>query len=104
MCINDKKIMNAIQYSESMLENATMGNWNKVINMEVKRGELLEQLFSGDLKNNVVADMDTKIQKIIAINQQLETISLHARDNTRNELSSLSKGRQAVNVYAQNSA
>ncbi len=100
----DKQIQSAIVCSESMLKDAAAGNWNKVIDIEVKRSELLEQLFSGSIQHHNVVDIDNKIQKIIDINKQLEKITLKARENSRSEISTISKGRHAVNMYAMNSA
>ena len=86
-------------YSETMLKNAEAGNWDKVIDIEVQRSELLEKLFSS---TDNVDEMDDKIRKIIDINKKLETITLNARESARTEISSINKGRHAVNVYAQN--
>ncbi len=96
------QLQKAVKCSEIMLKDAEAGNWDKVVNIEAQRSELLEKLFSGAHQENNADDMDDKIRKIIAINEKLEAITLKARDSTGEEIASMSKGRKAVNLYAQN--
>ena len=100
--MSNQQLHKAIECSEIMLKDAEAGNWEKVFDIEAQRSALLEKLFSGADKENNVQDMDDKIRKIIAINKKLEAITMQARDNTRDELSSMNKGRHAVSLYAQN--
>ncbi len=100
--MSNKHLLKAIMCSEIMLKDAEAGNWDNVANIEAQRSELLEKLFSGAHQGNNVDDMDNKIRKIIAINEKLEAITLKARDSTGEEIASMSKGRKAVNLYAQN--
>ena len=103
MNTTNKQLENVVEYSESMLKNAEAGNWDSVIDIEAQRGELLKKLFSGSPQDNNVADMDVEIRKIISINEKLEAITLNAREDTRDEMVSASKGRHVVSAYAQNS-
>ena len=100
MC--NKQLQNAIECSEIMLKDAEAGNWDKVFEIETRRSNLLKKLFSSPERENNVADMDDKIREIIAINKKLEAITLKARDDAQKGIASISKGRQAVNLYAQN--
>ncbi len=97
-----KQLHKAIECSKKMLLDAEAGNWEKVFDIEAQRSVLLEKLFSSTNKENNVQEMDEKIRKIIAINKKLEAITLKARDDTHKDITSISKGRQAVNLYAQN--
>ena len=97
-----KQLLNVVACSETMLKDAEAGNWEKVIDIEVKRSELLEQLFSSSSQDNNIEDMDDKIQQIIDINKKLESITIKARDNVRNDIAIINKGQNAVNMYAQN--
>lgn len=103
MSDTSKQLQNVIKCSESMLKDAEAGEWDKVISIEAQRNKLLEKLFSGSREDNSVAEMDNKIRKIIDINKKLEEITLNARDNARNEISSIAKGRNALDQYAKNS-
>ena len=96
------EFQNVVNYSMMMLRDATAGNWDNVITIEAQRSELLEKLFSGSSHTNDVDDMDDKIRKIIDINNKLEAITLNAREDASNNMSSINKGRQAVRLYAQN--
>jgi len=99
--MSNQQLHKAIECSEIMLRDAEAGNWENVFAIEAQRSALLEKLFSGTVKENNVQDMDDKIRKIIAINKKLEAITMQARDNTRDDIRSMSKGRHAVNQYAQ---
>lgn len=92
----------AVNYSKKMLSNASAGNWDKVIDIEVQRSELLEKIFSTSSHDNNIEEIDDKIRKIIDIDKKLEVITLNAREDARNEIMSINKGRQAVKTYAQN--
>ncbi len=100
--MRNTQLQNAVKCSEIMLKNAEAGNWDKVFDIEAQRSDLLERLFSGSKQENSVEDIDDKIRKIIDINKKLEAITLEARDNTRNDIASISKGRHAINLYEQN--
>lgn len=97
-----KQLQNAIGYSETMLKDAKAGNWDKVIDMQAQRSELLKELFSGTSGNDNTADIDNKICKIIDLNTKLEGVVANARDNAGNDITSINKGRQAVSLYTQN--
>jgi len=99
--MSNKQLHIAVECSEKMLRDAEAGNWENVFNIEAQRNMLLEKLFSSNNQENSVQEMDDKIRKIIAINEKLEAITLKARDSVRNDITSMSKGRHAVNVYEQ---
>jgi len=103
MNLNNEQLDNALDCTEIMLKNAESGNWDRVMDIEVQRGELLEKLFSTPHKNSNIADMDEKIRKIIDMNKKLEAITINARDHSGSHIASLNNGRRAVNVYMQNS-
>jgi len=100
--MRNKQLQNAVVCSQTMLKDAKAGNWEKVFEIEIQRRDLLEKLFSSSRQENNIEDMDDKIRQIIAINKQLETITLKARDSARSDITSISKGRHAVSSYAQN--
>lgn len=99
----NEQLQRVVEYSKTMLENAQAGNWDSVIKIEARRGELLKKLFSVSPQDNNVAEMDAEIRKIISINEKLEAITLSAREDARSDMASANKGRHAVDVYAQNS-
>ena len=96
-----KQLLNALEYSETMLKDAVVGNWGKVIKIETQRNELLKEVFSTPNVNDDMADIENKICKIIDINRKLEAVAANARDNAGNEITSINKGRQAVMQYTQ---
>ena len=102
--MRNKQLQSAITCSEIMLKDAQAGNWDRVFDIEVERSELLEKLFSGSDRENNVDEMDAKIREIIAINKKLEAITQKARDDARDDIASIGKGRHAINSYAQNAS
>jgi hypothetical protein len=98
----NKQLLDVVEYSESMLKDAEAGNWDKVIDIEVQRNQLLENLFSSSSRHNEIDDIDSKIHQIININKKIESAAAQARDNIHKDITSISKGRQAVGLYAQN--
>lgn len=102
MNIIRKQLQNALEHSEAMLKDAEAGNWDKVIEMEAQRSELLKKLFSSPYGRDNIADIDNKIGEIIDINNKLEAVVAKARDNAGNDITSINKGRRAVSLYTQN--
>ncbi len=101
MSNNTQQLQEAVMYSETMLKDAEAGDWKNVFEIEAQRRELLEKLFSNSNSKNTVEDMDENIRKIIDINLKLEALTRKARDTAHDEIASLSKGRNAINQYAQ---
>ena len=103
MDIKNKQIDDAMDCTEIMLKDAEAGNWDRVMDIEIQRGELLEKLFSTPNQNDSVVDMDNKIRKIIDMNKKLEVIAINARADSGQHIASINNGRRAVNAYAQHS-
>ena len=103
MDTKNTQLQTAIHCSEAMLKDAEAGNWDKVMDIESQRSELLEKLFSTPYQGNNVIEMDEKIRKIIDINKELEALTLKQRDDSGRHIASINKGRRAVSAYAQNS-
>lgn len=102
MNAKSKQLENAIEYTETMLLDAEVGNWDKVVEMESRRRELLEKVFASPYGNDNVAGINDKIRKIIDINKKLEIVAVKARNNTGDDVTSINKGRRAVDLYKQN--
>lgn len=96
-----KELVDVIEYSESMLKEAEAGNWEKVIAMEKKRDDRLKKIFSLAFSNSEKERNNEIILQILSINKQLESITSKARDTRRDQAGAISKGRQAVGIYAQ---
>ena len=102
--MNDKykQFSDVIEYSETMLKQAEAGNWKDVFKVEKQRSNALKELFSPPLTNNNKDENNERILQILNINKKLEAITSKARDDLRNQAGSISKGRHAVDMYAQN--
>ena len=97
-----KQLTDVIEYSETMLKEAEAGNWENVFTVEKQRSNTLKELISPSFAKNNKDDNNEKILQILNINKKLEVITSKARDDIRNQAGSISKGRHAVDMYAQN--
>ncbi len=88
-----------VNHSESMLNDARSGQWDKVARAEALRRELLNKLFSTSAVRNDIPEINHTIEQIIAINKKLEQITLAARDEARVDLLKVRESRLAVDSY-----
>lgn len=102
MSNKNQQILEVIKCSENMLKHAETGNWEQVIDVEKQRNSLLQQLFSGSTSSKDIADITIKIHQILKINKKIEDLTSNVRNTIKNDISLITKGRQAVDFYAQN--
>ena len=62
-----------VEYNRSMLKNAEAGNWDKVIEAELKRREMLEAFYSSS-EIQKVADVTEATREMLEINKALEKL------------------------------
>ncbi|HHJ35457.1 MAG TPA: flagellar protein FliT [Gammaproteobacteria bacterium] len=96
------KLTEVIEYSETMLREAESGNWKNVFTIEEQRSELIKEIYSQPSTTNERLNNNRQIMQILVLNKKIEAITSRARDNVRDQAGSINKGRQAVEVYAQN--
>lgn len=96
------KLDEAFDFSEAMLKDAEAGNWEKVIAAEVERSACLTKAFLVSSGNNFSDENENKIRQILRINEQIESITIDARENIRNNVDTINTGRKVVDLYSQN--
>ena len=100
---NNSNIADIIELSHAMLRHAEAGEWESVAEHEPSRRRLLDAFFSTSRDFSAEPGIRGAIQELIQLNDRLESLSVSARDEAKSALTSLNKGRTAVNAYMQNS-
>ena len=101
---NSANISDLIKHSYLMLEHAEAGEWDTVAEDELVRRELINTFFSNPSNIANEPEISTAIQEMLLINDKLEKLTTDARDEVKTAANSVSKGRKAVNAYADNAA
>ncbi len=101
MNYKSKELNDVIACSESMLKDAEAGNWDNVIALEAKRSKALNELFSLPFTQQDRDQNSERIGQLLSVNSKLESITARARENIKDEVRGLSKGRRAMGAYAQ---
>lgn len=84
--------------NHSMLKNAESGDWEKVIDEEVLRREMLEALYSS-IDIQYAPGVASATREMLLINQKLEKLANSAHKSTASEIVSMHRGRQAISTY-----
>ena len=101
---NTANISDLIEHSHAMLGHAEAGEWEAVIEDEVIRRQLINTFFSKPSNIANEPDVSTAIQELLLINDKLEQLTIDARTRAKTEVSTISNGRKAISVYADNAA
>jgi len=88
--------------SKEMLMYAKKNNWDNVIKLEKERNVTLKHLFSKSFTRQEKLENDIVIRSLLKVNKELESLTTKERESVRNEVSSVSKGKHAIGMYAQN--
>lgn len=91
-----------LKHSQNMLVSAEMGDWEKLIEDESRRRKMISVFFSKTPNDKDVARLRDTIEALLAIDDRLKKIVSGARDTVKQELTSITSGRHAVNAYKQN--
>lgn len=88
--------------SKDMLVSAKENNWDNVIKLEKERNVVLKNLFSKSFTREEKLENDFIIRSLLKVNKELEILTTKEKESVRGEVSSVSKGKHAIGVYAQN--
>jgi len=96
-------IADLLEHSHAMLEHAEAGDWKTVVKDEMIHRQLLNTFFSkaSDLTDKV--ELRHCLQELLQVNDRLQQLAAHAREEINAEAKTISEGRKAVNAYAANS-
>ena len=95
-------ISDLIEYSHSLLKHAEAGEWDKVIEGEAVRRQLINTYFSIPSNVSDEPEISCAIRELLQINNKLEKLTISVRDEAQTQVSSISNGRRAVSAYVNN--
>lgn len=93
-----ERLAELLQHNRSMLKNAEAGEWDKVMEEEIKRREMLNAFYSStDVQ--LVPGVVSATRKMLLLNQQIDELAESAKEEIKTEAVSINKGLRAVNAY-----
>ena len=97
-----RKLSELILCSRDMLESAKAGEWEKVIEMEIRHRYLLKEFFSMPLSIEDTKSVSNAIYEMLSINENLQNMIARSRTEVKDEADSMCNGRRAISAYAEN--
>ncbi|HIE56413.1 MAG TPA: flagellar protein FliT [Chromatiaceae bacterium] len=91
-----EKILNQ---SQAMLEQAQLGDWQKVILLAAERDELVHRFFSEDPGAEDSCRVAKILNEVFRINRRVETLTRKGRERMREELQQVQEGQKALRAY-----
>lgn len=85
--------------SEQMLKEAESGAWEAVERLEADRQSMMQDLFSGPIPGEVADQVATRLQELIAVNEQVMGLIKHRRDDVAQIVRSVQTGKRAKRAY-----
>lgn len=91
----------AVGLSMQMADLGEAGDWEKVVELENIRGQLLKRVFAS-ATTSADATMTARIKKILELDKKLISQGTDARAAIAKELSQTQVGRKATSAYSAN--
>ncbi len=91
--------------SQTMLVLAQQGQWDELVEMEVKRRLVLEDFFEtlpDQLKTKIAGELRQFIEQLLEIDQQIMMLSGKAKIDAAGEVQNIQAGSLAVKAYNDN--
>lgn len=87
--------------SEAMLEQARLGEWETVQEMERERRGTLEACLANALEIEASELIREAVAALLHLNEQMAVLVGRAREETLAKRGELEKGKTAINIYTQ---
>lgn len=88
----------ALALSHAMLARGSEGDWDDVVALEAQRKDMLRSAFAAGAEFDPVG-VKQRVEEILALDKQLVSASIKARDAIASELSGFNRGRKAARAY-----
>lgn len=85
--------------SETMLSEASDGDWERLAERESERQELVWKLFAKPMSAYERDLHATRLEQVMAISQELTRLAAEHRGALEAEMKQISRGRQAASAY-----
>ncbi len=97
-----QQLAQIMESNRCMLKLAEQGDWEKVMEEEQVRRDLIERFYSNTDQARKVPGIAEMTREMISINKKLTKLAVHAKKQMGGDASSIGKGRRAVNAYSSN--
>ena len=87
-----------LEITRSMLSFAQEENWVELAKLEATRQDLLQNTLNSDSVNKT-EEMAAKINEILEVDKEMQSLVVKARDEIRDEIIQLNKDKGAVKAY-----
>lgn len=94
-----EKLVELVQHNKQMLKDAEAGNWEKVAENEVIREQLIKAFYSLSADADEAATVATATQELLHVNEEITQLAREAKEQLKNELCEIGRGKSAVNAY-----
>ena len=94
-----KALDQAIDMTRQMLALAKNEEWEKLTELELERQKIIRENISDDHSVNKESEIGLKIQQILEIDQEVQSLVVKAHDEVRDEIIQLNKDKGAVKAY-----
>jgi len=96
-------VSEGIAKSKALIEDAAAEKWDEFYALEAERQTLIRSI---NLENIILSESDNEqlhelMTKLIALNEQIESICVQQRDNAAGKLQDIRKGNKVSKAYSQ---
>jgi len=92
------KIERALVLTAEMIDLARQEEWDKVSSLDVERKKVISELFPIESDEHSES-IQNELQQLIALNTQLEELSILARKESQTQINNLTQKRKASSAY-----
>ena len=82
-----------------MLDLANDGSWEKLVEIEAPRQQILERIFANSSPVDPASPTGLQIKQIMEIDSKIEVLANEAKGSIRDELVGINKIRNQAKVY-----
>ena len=94
-----KALDQAIDMTRQMLAFAQNEEWEKLTKLEVERQNIIKKNISDDHSVDKESEIGLKIQQILEIDHEVQSLVVKAHNQVRDEIIQLNKDKGAVKAY-----
>ena len=87
-----------LEITRSMLSFAKEENWVELAKLEATRQDLLQNKLNSDSVDKT-EEMAAKINELLEVDKEMQSLVVKARDETRDEIIQLNKDKGAIKAY-----
>ncbi|HEC28931.1 MAG TPA: flagellar protein FliT [Gammaproteobacteria bacterium] len=98
----DGQWLSILHLARSMRQEARLGEWQKVMERESERQQILLAFFSKPLSHEESQDIANGIHEILEIDKEIFSLGKQRMKGLSSRLSTIRTGSKAVSIYSSN--